>query len=55
MTEITKTATVANNRPVQGEWTYQDYLAMPDDGRRFGSAVLPGLQIVTRSLFIPAA
>ncbi len=23
------------NRPVQGQWTYEDYLRLPDDGRRY--------------------
>ena len=35
------------HRPSQGQWTYQDYLALPDDGQRY--------EIVDGVLFIMAA
>lgn len=32
---IEATLTVQQDLPAQGEWTYEDYLKLPDDGRRF--------------------
>jgi hypothetical protein len=33
--------------PDQGQWTYEDYLRLPDDGRRY--EIIEGY----RSLFVP--
>jgi Uma2 family endonuclease len=34
-------------QPVQGEWTYEDYLALPDDGRRY--EIIEGVLYVTHA------
>jgi hypothetical protein len=34
--------------PVQGEWTYDDYLQLPDDGRRY--EIIEGVLYVTNAL-----
>lgn len=33
--------------PVQGEWTYEDYLRLPDDGRRY--EIIEGVLLVTNT------
>lgn len=35
------------NWPAQGEWTYQDYLRLPDDGRRY--EIIEGVLYVTNA------
>lgn len=45
MTELTLAAPQA--RPAQGEWTYEDYLALPDDGRRY--EIIEGVLYVTNA------
>lgn len=36
-----------HSRPVQGEWTYEDYLRLPDDGNRY--------EVIRGSLYVTAA
>jgi Uma2 family endonuclease len=38
---------IDDNRPRQGEWTYQDYLGLPDDGRRY--EIIEGVLYVTNA------
>jgi Uma2 family endonuclease len=45
MAELTLAAPQA--RPVQGEWTYEDYLNLPDDGRRY--EIIEGVLYVTNA------
>ena len=47
MTQLATTAKIAKKQPIQGEWTYQDYLDLPDDGRRY--EIIEGVLYVTNA------
>ncbi|MBE7467942.1 MAG: Uma2 family endonuclease [Anaerolineales bacterium] len=47
MTEIFVTLANDKTQPAQGEWTYEDYLALPDDGRRY--EIIEGVLYVTNA------
>jgi Uma2 family endonuclease len=47
MAQLAATAKIAKKQPVQGEWTYQDYLDLPDDGRRY--EIIEGVLYVTNA------
>lgn len=47
MAELSVTLTQNKAQPAQGEWTYEDYLALPDDGRRY--EIIEGVLYVTNA------
>ena len=47
MLESSTVSTQTKTQPAQGEWTYQDYLDLPDDGRRY--EIIEGVLYVTNA------
>ena len=47
MAELFSESRQTKNWPVPGEWTYQDYLNLPDDGRRY--EIIQGVLYVTNA------
>ncbi len=47
MAQLTVDPVQSKTQPAQGEWTYQDYLNLPDDGRRY--EIIEGVLYVTNA------
>ena len=47
MTQTFAASRQPKSQPAPGEWTYQDYLNLPDDGRRY--EIIEGILYVTNA------